>query len=29
MRIVSEEDYKEKWDKWCDAMQAEIIRNRK
>ena len=29
MRIVSEEDYKDKWDKWCDAMQAEIIRNRK
>ena len=27
-RIVSEEDYKEKWDGWCDTMQAEIIQNR-
>ena len=23
-RIVSEEEYKEKWDKWCDRMQAEV-----
>ena len=28
MRIISEEDYREKWDKWCDNMQAEIIRRR-
>ena len=28
-RIISEEDYKEKWDKWCDLMQAEIIQSRK
>ena len=25
MRIISEDDYKEKWDKWCDIMQAEIM----
>ena len=28
-RIISEEEYKEKWDKWCDIMQAEIIQSRK
>ncbi len=28
-RIISEEDYKEKWDRWCDVMQAEILQNRK
>ena len=28
-RIVSEEDYKEKWDKWCDLMQADVLQNRK
>ena len=28
MRIISDEDYKEKWDTWCDIMQAEIIQNR-
>lgn len=28
-RIISEEDYKEKWDRWCDVMQAEIIQSRK
>ena len=27
--IISEEEYKEKWDKWCDIMQAEIIQSRK
>ena len=27
-RIISEDEYKEKWDKWCDRMQAEVIRNR-
>ena len=27
-RIVSEEEYEEKWDKWCDRMQAEVIRDR-
>ena len=27
-RILSETDYAEKWDKWCDAMQAEILKNR-
>ena len=28
-RIISEDDYKEKWDKWCDIMQAEVIQSRK
>ena len=27
-RIISEEEYREKWDKWCDRMQAEVDRNR-
>ena len=27
-RIISEEEYREKWDKWCDCMQAEVERNR-
>lgn len=27
-RIVSEKDYQEKWYKWCDAMQEEIIASR-
>ena len=27
-RIVSEEEYEEKWDRWCDRMQAEVIRDR-
>lgn len=27
-RIISEEEYREKWDKWCDRMQAEVERNR-
>lgn len=27
-RIIPEEEYREKWDKWCDRMQAEIERNR-
>ena len=27
-RIISEEDYQEKWDKWCDIMQAEITQSR-
>ena len=25
-RIIPEEEYREKWDKWCDRMQAEIER---
>ena len=28
-RIISEEDYKEKWDNWCDELHAKIIRKRK
>ena len=28
-RIIPEEDYKEKWDRWCDNMQAEMVRNRR
>lgn len=28
-QIVSEEEYIEKWDKWCDRMQEEILKNRK
>lgn len=28
-RIISKEEYKEKWDKWCDVMQAKIIQSRK
>ena len=28
-QIISEEDYKEKWDRWCDVMQAEIVQSRK
>ena len=28
-RVVSEEDYREKWDKWCDAMQAQVVMERK
>lgn len=27
-RILSEEEYREKWDQWCDRMQAEVERNR-
>lgn len=27
-RIVSEEDYAEKWDRWCDVMQAEVLTRR-
>jgi len=27
-RIISDEEYQEKWDKWCDRMQAEVERNR-
>ena len=27
-RIVSEEDYAEQWDRWCDAMQAEVLARR-
>ena len=29
MRIISEEDYIEKWDNWCDLMQEEILQSRK
>ena len=25
-RIIPEEEYIEKWDKWCDVMQAEVLR---
>ena len=27
--IIPEKDYKEKWDAWCDAMQAEIEKSRR
>ena len=27
-RILSAEEYREKWDAWCDAMQAEVVRRR-
>ena len=27
-RIISEEDYKEKWDAWCDDLHNEMIRKR-
>ena len=27
-RIISEDEYEEKWDRWCDRMQAEVIRDR-
>ena len=27
--IIPEEDYREKWDTWCDAMQAEIENSRR
>lgn len=27
-RVVSEEEYREKWDGWCDAMQAQLRRSR-
>ena len=27
-RIISESEYREKWDAWCDVMQAEVNRNR-
>ena len=27
-RIISESEYEEKWNKWCDRMQAEVIRDR-
>ena len=27
-RIIPEAEYREKWDKWCDRMQAEVERNR-
>ena len=27
-RIISEEEYHEKWDKWCDRMQAEVEQKR-
>ena len=25
-RIVPEDEYREKWDRWCDRMQEEVIR---
>lgn len=28
-RIISKEDYKIKWDKWCDEMQENIVKIRK
>ena len=28
-RIISEEDYKEKWDGWCDIMQTNVKDRRK
>ena len=27
-RIISGADYREQWDRWCDGMQAEVIRGR-
>ena len=27
-RIVSEEEYREQWDAWCDVMQEEVLRCR-
>lgn len=27
-RIVPEETYTEEWDRWCDRMQAEVLRRR-
>ena len=27
-RIVSEEEYREQWDRWCDVMQEEVLRSR-
>ena len=27
-RIISENEYDEKWNRWCDRMQAEVIRDR-
>ncbi|MDO5138298.1 MAG: GNAT family N-acetyltransferase, partial [Oscillospiraceae bacterium] len=27
-RILSADDYSEKWDKWCDKMQEDVIRRR-
>ena len=27
-RIVSPAEYADKWDKWCDAMQEEVLRER-
>lgn len=28
-RVLSAEAYREKWDRWCDGMQAEITERRK
>ncbi len=28
IRILTEEEYHEKWDLWCDGMQAEMQKNR-
>ena len=27
-RIITEDDYREKWDKWCDEMQAAVLKKR-
>lgn len=27
-RIIPEEEYREKWDRWCDRMQAEVEKSR-
>ena len=27
-QIISESEYREKWDTWCEAMQAEVNRSR-
>ncbi len=27
-RIISETEYREKWDAWCDEMQAEVLKKR-
>ena len=27
-RVVPEEEYREKWDRWCDRMQEEVLKTR-
>ena len=28
-RVIPEDEYREKWDRWCDAMQAEVEKSRR